>query len=75
MAVTITYEAKELTENGEMKKQDKKYTTSQEEVKSINPMENKVAIHLEEQTLLIPFGRIYELKIDLDQQTIQQMEN
>lgn len=74
MAIEITYEAKELDEEGEWQKVTRQFSTEDPKVENIIPKEKKVGIHLNGQTLLVPFTRIYELSIDLDEETVQKME-
>lgn len=74
MAIEITYEAKEIDEDGEWNQVTRTFSTSEPKVENIIPKENKVAIHIEGQTVLVPFARIYELSIDLDEETVQKME-
>lgn len=72
--ISITYEAKELDpETGEWVQRTRKFSTDQEDVEQIVPQDNKVGIHLAGSTLLVPFNRIYELSIDLDEETVDQV--
>lgn len=74
MAISIVYDAKELTEDGEFQEVTRSFSTEDEGVEQIVPEENKVGIHLSGQTVLVPFQRVHELRIDLDQETVQQLE-
>jgi len=74
MAIEITYEAKELDKEGDWKQVTRQFSTEDPKVENIIPKEEKVGIHLDGQTLLVPFARIYELSIDLDEETVQKME-
>lgn len=84
MAIDLKWETKEP---GATKKQDsgietgttwdkvqKHVNTEMEEVKQIIPQEEKVAVHLEGETLMIPFRRVLELRVDLDPETVKQVE-
>lgn len=74
MAIELIYETRELGEDGELEKVEKHVSTSQEEVKNIMPEEEKVGLHLEGETVLIPWSQVIELSIDLDPETVQKME-
>lgn len=74
MAIEITYQAKELDEDGNWQKVTRQFSTEEPKVENIIPQEEKVGIHLDGQTLLVPFARIYELSIDLDEETVKKME-
>lgn len=74
MAIEVVYEAKEIDGDGEWQKVTRQFSTEDEKVENIIPQEEKVGIHLDGQTLLVPFVRIYELSIDLDEETVKKME-
>lgn len=72
--ISIIYESKELDpENGEWNQLTRKFTTAQEDVNNIVPEGDKVGIHLSGNTILVPFNRVYELSIDLDEETVEQV--
>lgn len=83
MAIDLTYrvdrleEVQRTSDEEPQKRWTKKrvhYNTEQEAVKEIIPQENKVAIHLEGETIMIPFSRVLELRVDLDPETVKQVE-
>ena len=74
MAVEIVYDAKELQDNGEFDKVTRHFSTEQEGVENIVPEEEKVGIHLSGESVLIPFRRVHELRIDLDPETVEKIE-
>jgi len=73
--ISITYEARELDpQTDQWLEKTRHFTTEMEEVKQIVPQDNKVGIHLSGTTLMIPFNRIYQLEIELDEETVNQLE-
>lgn len=73
MAIEMIYESREL-QDGELEEIERHFSTDQEGVKEIIPEDDKVALHLEGETLFIPWNRIFELSIDLDPETVQELE-
>lgn len=72
--IRILYEAKELDpETGEYNQRVREFKDTQEDVEQIVPQDNKVGIHLTGTTLLVPFNRVYELEIELDEETVDQV--
>ena len=72
--IRILYEAKELDpESGKWNQKIREFKDTQEDVEQIVPQENKVGIHLTGTTLLVPFNRVYELEIELDEETVNQV--
>jgi len=83
MAIDLKYETKKkrkLPNPGdadptlEWTETERHFNTEQEGVKEIIPQENKVAIHLEGETIMIPFSRVLELRVDLDPETVEKVE-
>ena len=74
MAISVIYEAKELTDEGELVEKSRRFSTDDEEVENIVPEERKVGIHLKNESLIIPFVRVHELRIDLDKETVEDLE-
>jgi len=80
MAIDLKYETKEKVKADpegtkvDWVKKQRHFNTDQEGVKEIIPQENKVAIHLEGETIMIPFSRVLELRVDLDPETVKQVE-
>lgn len=72
--IRVLYEAKELDpESGEWNQRIREFKDTQEDVEQIVPQDNKVGIHLTGTTLLVPFNRVYELEIELDEETVDQV--
>lgn len=84
MAIDLKWETKEpgyttKTDSGieagkDWDKVQKHVNTEMDEVKQIIPQEEKVAVHLKGETLMIPFRRVLELRVDLDPETVKQVE-
>jgi len=73
MAIDLTYQTK-VKQDGEWTETQRHYNTQMDEVKQIVPQEEKVAVHLEGETVMIPFRRVLELRVDLDPETVKQVE-
>ena len=72
--IRVLYEAKELDpEKEEWIETTREFKDTQEDVEQIVPQDNKVGIHLTGTTLLVPFNRVYELEIELDEETVQKV--
>ncbi len=74
MAVEILYEAREIGENGDYRAVSRRFSTDMEAIQEIRPEEDQVVIHSESQTILVPFDRVYELKIDRDRETVEEIK-
>lgn len=83
MAIDLTYETKEKVDwpnpgdedpDTEWVEKQKHFNTEMKKVKQIIPQEEKVAVHLEGETIMIPFTRVLELRVDLDPETVKQVE-
>jgi len=74
MAIEIIFESREALEDGSLERVEKHFSTEQEEVKNIVPEEDKVGIHLKGETLLVPWSRVFNVRLDLDPETVQNLE-
>jgi hypothetical protein len=73
MAIDLTYKTEEKQDK-EWQKVNRHFNTEMDAVKQIIPQEEKVAVHLEGETIMIPFRRVLELRVDLDPETVKQVE-
>lgn len=73
MAVELVYESREL-QNGQFRNVSRRFSTEMDDVEEIVPNDDRVVVHANTETLVIPFNRVFELAVDLDEETVSDLE-